>query len=124
MSPDQARVLVVDDEPTIAAWTSRALIAVGCEVRSLHTGAALRDALRDSPSWPHVIVMDLSLPDALGSELFDEFSDLALRWIFVTGNVTLPEVQALSDQGVPVIAKPFRANVLRSAVTETLGEIA
>ena len=121
MSDAKARIVVVDDEPTIAAWTGRALSATGFHVRTLHTGAALRMLLRKEPEWPELILLDLNLPDALGTDIYHEFSELGTRWLVMTGNVNLPELHSLPEEGPKVLAKPFRANALRRAVADVLG---
>ena len=62
------RVLVVDDEPNIVDVVSMALRFQGFEVESAGTGA--RGALGRRPrSSPHLIVLDVMLPDMEGFEV-------------------------------------------------------
>ncbi len=96
--------------------------AAGYAVRAVHTGNGLRTFLAEEPDWADLILLDMSLPDVMGMTLYEEFSDLDVRWMFITGNVSLPELQSLPTDGPPVIAKPFRARGLREAVLATLGE--
>src|SRR5579862_4559400 len=59
--PEAARVLVVDDEPGIVDVVSMALRYNGFEVESAGTG---REALNLVRRWhPHVMVLDVMLPD-------------------------------------------------------------
>lgn len=61
------RVLVVDDEPDILKLVVVNLERAGFDVRSAATGA---DALATAASWtPHVVVLDLMLPDIPGVEV-------------------------------------------------------
>jgi two-component system phosphate regulon response regulator PhoB len=64
---DKPRVLVVDDEPDIRRLVAFNLERWGCDVRSVATGS---DALATAADWlPHVIVLDLMLPDLPGVEV-------------------------------------------------------
>jgi len=63
----RGRVLVVDDEPTIADIVSRYLARAGYEIALAETGEdALRRAAEDRPD---VVVLDLMLPDVDGLEV-------------------------------------------------------
>jgi two-component system response regulator ResD len=63
----RGRVLVVDDEPTIADVVSRYLTRAGYQARVAATGqAALSRAAADHPD---VVVLDLMLPDLDGLEV-------------------------------------------------------
>jgi DNA-binding response OmpR family regulator len=63
----RGKVLVVDDEPTIADVVSRYLARAGYDARVAHTGQeALSRAAGDRPD---VVVLDLMLPDLDGLEV-------------------------------------------------------
>src|SRR5689334_24413095 len=65
--PEGARVLVVDDEPGILDVISMALRHGGFGVNTAGTGREALDAVR---RWhPHVIVLDVMLPDMEGFEV-------------------------------------------------------
>ncbi|HKO27040.1 MAG TPA: response regulator, partial [Solirubrobacteraceae bacterium] len=67
MEAARGKVLVVDDEPTIADVVSRYLIRAGYEARVAATG---QDALvRAAADHPDVVVLDLMLPDLDGLEV-------------------------------------------------------
>jgi CheY-like chemotaxis protein len=57
------RVLVVEDEPDLAATTAVVLRMWGHEVRTAPDGPAALDAARAEP--PNVVLLDLPLPGAL-----------------------------------------------------------
>ena len=61
------RILVVEDDPTIARHLERALAAQGHEVTVASTG---RDARIHSTEWkPDLVLLDLGLPDVDGVEV-------------------------------------------------------
>jgi DNA-binding response OmpR family regulator len=61
------RVLVVEDEPTIADAVVARLAAEGFEPRKVHDGLA---ALEVAATWePHVVVLDIMLPGLDGLEV-------------------------------------------------------
>ena len=63
----QARVLVVDDERNIVELIATALGYEGFEVRTASDGAQALAAVREFA--PHLVVLDVMLPDADGFEL-------------------------------------------------------
>src|SRR5262245_28418341 len=62
-----ARVLVVDDEPSITDLLGTALRYMGFEVRTVSSGMAALEAARDSA--PDLVVLDVMLPDIDGFEV-------------------------------------------------------
>ena len=67
------RVLVIDDEPLIRSFTTRALRAAGFAVAEAAGGReGLRIALSDSPD---VVLLDLGLPDLEGAEVLRRLRD-------------------------------------------------
>jgi signal transduction histidine kinase/DNA-binding response OmpR family regulator len=67
MSPNDIRILVVDDDPDIAYGTCRLLEQSGYGVTMARTGAETIQALRASP--PHLVLLDRRLPDMDGLEV-------------------------------------------------------
>lgn len=61
------KILVVDDEPSIATLIEFNLKLVGYEVRCVYDGEAVFDALQ--PFRPDLIVLDLMLPKVDGIEV-------------------------------------------------------
>jgi two-component system, OmpR family, response regulator len=65
-----ARILVIDDEPRITSFVSRALAAEGFGVDDAHDGARALDLLRSIPY--ELVVLDLLLPDIDGFSLLQQ----------------------------------------------------
>jgi two-component system OmpR family response regulator len=106
--PVAARVLVVDDEPSIVDVVSMALRYHGFGVETAGTG---REALNLVRRWhPHVIVLDVMLPDMDG---FDVARRLAAEHagvpiLFLSArDATADKVRGLTTGGDDYVTKPF-----------------
>ncbi len=112
-------VLVVEDEPALAAAVSEALTDAGFVVDRAGDG---EEALRyvNGKSYD-LIVCDLKMPKVDGMQFYQrlavEFPDSARRVMFVTGDVAGTEAENfLQDSGCRWLAKPFRlGDLLRTA---------
>ena len=112
-------VLVVEDEPALAAAVSEALTDAGFVVDRAGDG---EEALaRVAAKSYDLIVCDLKMPKIDGIRFYQKLStlhpDLARRVIFVTGDVAGTEAERfLQDSGCRWLAKPFRlGDLLRTA---------
>ncbi len=118
-----ARVMVVDDEPAVAAMSGEALRALGHEVE---TFVDSRDALRafaDHPEAYDLILTDQTMPHLTGTHLAAAMrkSRPGLPVIIVTGYRPRVE-QGPVDlwSGCTVLAKPYSLGELGLAVEEAL----
>ena len=116
----RARILVVDDEPSILRALARVL-----DDHSVTTCSIPADAIsaltRDGPF--DVIVCDLMMPGLSGPELFRRATDLrpnlASRFLFMTGGAFADGILAfLETWRLPVLEKPFDPSALRVLVSE------
>jgi CheY-like chemotaxis protein len=112
-------VLVVEDEPALAAAVSEALTDAGFIVDRAGDGEeALRRVAKTSYD---LIVCDLKMPKIDGKQFYHrlsiEYPDSARRVIFVTGDVAGTEAENfLQESGCRWLAKPFRlGDLLRTA---------
>jgi CheY-like chemotaxis protein len=114
-----ARVLVIEDEATIALILSEVLREQGHEAVTVSGGAAGLDWLRESPP-PDVVLLDLFMPGLGGRDVLKAMrSDPRLKdvpVVLVTGAV--PSVEDFPPNGTyqALITKPFDL----SDITETI----
>jgi two-component system OmpR family response regulator len=110
---DGARVLVVDDEPGITDLVSMALRYEGLTVEVAHTG---REALRAVDSFrPHLMVLDVMLPDFDGLEVLRRLSgdDPRMPVIFLTARDGLEDkLRGFTLGGDDYVTKPFSVEEL------------
>jgi signal transduction histidine kinase/BarA-like signal transduction histidine kinase len=117
------RVLVVEDEPALAAAVADALTDAGFEVDRAGDG---EEALARVAERPYdLIVCDLKMPRMDGRAFYRAIAatapDLALRVIFVTGDVVGPDAERfLEETGCRWLAKPFRLGDLLRAARDVL----
>ena len=116
-----ARVLIVDDEPSIRKVLAAHLGRMGYDVATAQDGAEAISALEDDLF--HVVVSDMQMPVVNGLDL--------LRWvrehqpglplILITAHGTVDSaVQALKDGAFDYISKPFDQDELQASIAKAL----
>ena len=109
----ESRVLVVDDEPNLAEVVSMALRFQGFTVETAGTG---REAISAVSSFkPHLIVLDVMLPDIEGFEVAARLGAqrAGVPIIFLTArDSTEDKVRGLTGGGDDYITNPYRLVVL------------
>jgi PAS domain S-box-containing protein len=113
------RVLVIDDEPALAAMIRRVLS------KDCHVDLAVdaREGLErlGGPEPFDIVLCDLMMPDMTGMDLFAEVArrhpGLERRFIFMTGGAFTPRAtEFLAQVSNRRLEKPFETAVLRAAV--------
>jgi two-component system OmpR family response regulator len=102
------RVLVVDDEPTLAELVTMALRYEGWEVRSAGNGMAAVRLAREFR--PDVVVLDVMLPDLSGLDVLRRLREHApnLPVLFLTAKDAVEDrIAGLTAGGDDYVTKPF-----------------
>jgi PAS domain S-box-containing protein len=118
-----SRILVVEDEPTVARLVADVLAEEGHVVDTIldsRQGLDLARARRYE-----LVICDLRMPHLDGRafyrQLVHDESPLQHRLIFVTGDTLAPRtVDFLQGCGLPYLAKPFLVEELKDVVARTL----
>ncbi len=109
-------VLVVDDEEAVRAVMRRALERVGWGVEQASDGTSALHLLNSGRHDWRAVILDLSLPDMSGQELFEaireEHPGLVARIAFTSGAPTA----FAENSGRPLLHKPFEITTLRELV--------
>ena len=118
--PEQARILVVDDDPLALVYMREALTAAGYS--AIVTGEH-RDLSRIiHAEKPHLVLLDLMLPGTDGIELMErvpELSDLPVIFISAYGrDETI--ARALESGATDYIVKPFSPTELTARIRAAL----
>jgi two-component system OmpR family response regulator len=118
---DSHRILVVDDEPNIADVVSMALRFQGFDVETAGTG---NDAISAVTSFrPHLIVLDVMLPDMEGFDVAQRLGAQRARVpiIFLTArDATDDKIRGLSLGGDDYVTKPFSLEELVARIRAIL----
>jgi two-component system NtrC family sensor kinase len=121
--PSGARVLVVEDEPALAAAVCEGLADAGFAVDRAADG---EEALAQTRASTYdLVVCDLKMPRLDGTQFYRAIAatmpSLARRVIFVTGDVVGTDAERfLEESGCRWLAKPFRLADLLRTVRELL----
>jgi two-component system response regulator MprA len=117
---EPARILVVDDDPRLAATVRRALAYEGYRVETAPDGPAALDAARDR--LPDLVVLDLMLPGLDGLEVGRRLraaSDVPI--LMLTARDAVPDRVAGLDAGADdYLVKPFAYDELLARVRALL----
>jgi two-component system OmpR family response regulator len=119
-----ARVLVVDDEPSIVDAISMTLRHQGFSVEAAETG---KDALAMVTKWrPDVIVLDVMLPDVDGFEVARRLSadnePVPILFLSALDN-TEDKVRGLTIGGYDYVTKPFSLEELIARLRNILRRV-
>ncbi len=85
MAESRARILVIEDDPDIAAVEQQFLVRAGYQTKLAATG---RDGLSELVAFkPDVVLLDIGLPDMSGLDACTTIAETADAYIlFVSGN--------------------------------------
>ena len=120
------RILVVEDEPSLADMCRIVLTRVGFEVEIAVNGRMAQDMIEKKQY--HLCLIDIMMPKMSGEELYQwlrkKFPKMTNRVVFMTGSVIDGENMAFVGQsGRPLLLKPFTLQELRAVVEEALKQV-
>lgn len=106
---ERARVLVVDDEPSICRAMTIALSRAGYDVRAVESGEVALSLLRTDHF--DCMIVDLRVPDMRGDVLFELAASLQPQLrsntVFTSGDSSEFAQDLIGACGCTLIAKPF-----------------
>jgi len=118
-------ILLVDDEPEVAATLAELLSIDGHRVDTAGNGVLALDRLREHTY--DLIVSDLRMPGLDGPGFYHELKRqhprFLARIVFLTGDTLSPELRAfLESTGVPSLNKPITMDETREMIRRLLSE--
>ena len=110
------RILVVDDEPSIAELLSDALVFEGYQVGVAATGAEALEQVRSFR--PNLVMLDVMLPDFDGNEVCRRLRNQGeqVPVMFLTARDTVEDKVAGLSLGDDYVTKPFSIDELTARV--------
>jgi two-component system, cell cycle sensor histidine kinase and response regulator CckA len=114
-------VLIVDDDPSLCATTSRILEADGYTVMTASFGHDAEGIVRHHDGEIHVVVADVTSDDRV-RDFLEELSESrpSARMVFMSGYLDEAGRAAMVGPGVSFIAKPYTPDQLVRTVRELL----
>jgi len=116
-----ATVFVVDDDPHVRGAIQRMLKSAG--LRSESFGTPHEFMHHDLPDGPSCLVLDVRLSGASGLDLQRELkrARIEIPIVFLTGHGDIPmTVRAMKLGAVEFLTKPFKRDILLSAIEQAL----
>ena len=115
------KILVVDDEPGIRSILTSLLKERGFETSTAST--AMEGLKAISNEFYNVIVLDLILPDAAGTQILDKIERTSpdSKVVLITGHASLDTaIEALRKKSYDYIQKPFKLGQLLESIDGAL----
>jgi FixJ family two-component response regulator len=115
-----SRVFVVDDDISVRESLELLIRSAGWQAETF--GSADEFLSRPHPAAPCCLILDVNLPGLNGLELQTRLAGRTdMPIIFITGHGDVPmTVQAMKAGAVEFLTKPFKADVLLSAIGHAL----
>jgi CheY-like chemotaxis protein len=114
-----ARVLVVDDQPSVTSLLRELLTPLGYTVKTAATG---EEALDDVETFePDVVLLDLTLPGMPGAQVLDTLRQThpEIRIVAMTGDPHLG-ADSIGRGAVTCLRKPFGMQTVKDVLRELL----
>jgi len=121
--PNQANIIVIDDEQIMRDGCSRILSKDGWSVICAENGSQGLEEIKARPENVDVILLDLMMPGMSGMDVLDHIRTLDpnLLVIVITGYATVESaVEAMKKGAYDFIPKPFTPDQLRIVVRRAL----
>ena len=120
------RILIVEDEPTVAELIADVLTEEGYSVATLLDSRAALGQLEEKTY--SLVICDLKMPYVDGPGLYRALvrreDPMQHRVLFVTGDTMGPRtMEFLKSSGLPYLAKPFLVEELKAAVRQALADV-
>jgi nitrogen-specific signal transduction histidine kinase/CheY-like chemotaxis protein len=119
------RIMLVDDEPTLAAVTEKSLVRSGYAVTRFERAERALEKFRETPDEFDLVITDYAMPGMSGTDLAKALLQVRanLPVLLVSGFVDQPVSDAATAIGVrEVLLKPVGIDDLRAAVNRWLTE--
>jgi len=120
---ERQHILVVDDEPSVAAFIGSRLEHLGFIPTVMHDPRAVLNAIVDQPDRFHALVTDLTMPHITGADLLLQLRSLGIRLpaVIITGygrDAVRAKLEAIP--ACVVLPKPFDGDDLARALAHVL----
>ena len=124
-TPDRPRILIVEDDETIADLVSFKFASSGYETTIAVDGGVAWNSLHEGKNLPNCILLDLVMPGVDGFQLLewlrndDRFNDVPI--VILTGRESDEAVKGAFERGAnDYVTKPFSPTALVARIDRLL----
>ncbi len=120
------RILVVDDEPSVARLTGLVLDQQGFDVEVAGSGSAALELIEKGPKHYRLVIVDLSMPDFTGVEVMQRARELGcLTPMVLTSGHSRSEAgsDVKHSEFAGYLQKPYRLERLLEVIRGALSEL-
>jgi two-component system cell cycle sensor histidine kinase/response regulator CckA len=120
------RILIVEDEDSVRAFSARALRTTGYEVFEADSGDEALDVLEELDYKIDLMISDVVMPEMDGPTLLTKVRERMpeLKVIFVSGYAEENVRQDIADnQSVEFLPKPYSLDQINTKVKDVLGKV-
>jgi sigma-B regulation protein RsbU (phosphoserine phosphatase) len=120
--PSVRRLLIVDDDADVVRGMTMLLELEGFEVHAVGSAAAVEEAV--SGFRPDAVILDLTLPDGHGTDVYRSLSaaEPELPVVFASGDAEPPALRdASAEKRVTFLRKPYDVNTLMERLRDVAG---
>ena len=117
------RILVVDDDKVIRTLIKTTFSKLGCEIEEHENGKVFLDSLTDQEDWPHLIFLDLMMPEADGFTVMTTMREKEIEIpIIVLSALSKKEtvVKAVKSGVLTYLIKPIKPAQILTKTAEVL----
>lgn len=121
-----AKILIVDDEPTLVRLTDRILTALGYRTLTTSSGDEACRSFRENKDRIDLVLLDYVMPGMSGEETYQKLREIdpEVRVLLSSGYSREGKPQSLINQGVQgFIQKPYVMQELAEAVRKALANL-
>jgi two-component system CheB/CheR fusion protein len=119
-SAAERSILLVEDNPSVAAAVEMVLAAEGYQVSVAADGWQALELSQHGTKWPDLVIADYNLPDGLnGLDVIVSLQDRLdhdVAAIILTGGVSISASRAIENRGCVCLSKPVKGAELLDAV--------
>jgi signal transduction histidine kinase/CheY-like chemotaxis protein len=115
-------VLIVDDEVEVLNWLERLVQRLGYQTRQARSVAEALALFNAQPDWPDVLMLDMTLGDGSGSEIFAAVSAVrpTLQVIICSGYADSADIRRIMNSGHAMLTKPFTSRQVDEMLKQIL----
>ncbi|MCL7486940.1 MAG: response regulator [Desulfobulbaceae bacterium] len=121
LTPTGKTILIVDDEPMVAAMLKTHLESLGCKTMTAENGRIAVDLLRDNKDRIDLIILDINMPVMCGRDAYQHFMRIRpdIPVLVSTGYIMDEDTMEILNMGAQgLLQKPYTMKDVNARIME------